>query len=82
MILDAIGKHSVYATAFDTEVGIFGIELHSARVWLKVAHGPVSVSSGRVPDFNAAVAACARKARQRGIDPIVWLLTEPAPENT
>ena len=77
VILDALGNHLIYTTAFDTEVGIFGIELHPARVWLKIAHGSTSVSSGRVPDLNAAVAACARKARKRGIDPIVWLLTNP-----
>ena len=82
IILDRIDNRSLHWTAINTEMGIFAFEIgqYRDRFDLRIRHVSGSVKSVRRRDLPSAVACCLASARRRGIEPIVWLLTEPEPQ--
>jgi hypothetical protein len=82
IVLDRINNRSLHWTAIDTEMGIFAFEIaqYKDRFDLRIRNVSGSVKSVRRRDLPSAVACCLVSARRRGIAPIVWLLTEPEPQ--
>jgi hypothetical protein len=83
IILDQVRNRRFYFTVIDTESGIFAIEVtdvgHRFDLRLRTAQG--SVKSLQRRNIDAAVEDCLVAARRRGIDPIVWILTNSTATN-
>jgi hypothetical protein len=83
IILDQVRNRRFYFTVIDTESGIFAIEVTDVgyRFDLRLRTAQGSVKSLQRRNIDAAVEDCLVAARRRGIDPIVWILTNPTATN-
>lgn len=83
VVLDRFGvTKPIYGALFETPFGDVWVHMRKTKafVWMQVAHGGKVMESRWHATQAAVTDDLLRRARKRGPEAVIWLLTEPEPQ--